>query len=331
MYSAYLVGNTALIRRIGATRFTGGAASISSIFVMGHFLAVHPWSALSISRDTYLTVLGLALISTVIPIWLTSEALRLTGPSRVAIISSIGPIATIILGAIFLGEPMTLASFAGAALVLAGVALVTHLGTCLKSHISGMSCPKMNNRCAFMSHPVEELYEDHRLIERMLSELEHRVLRTNVSPFPVRFIESALDFFRVFADSCHHHKEENVLFPELVNAGVPVDGGPIGVMMAEHETGRECLARIEENLPAAANESQEAISNIREAAAEYISMLRQHIWKEDNVLFQIAIARLSGKDQVKTLETGFLRENLAGSVRAKYVRLLEELSPTPVA
>lgn len=128
-YSIYLVGNTPLIHRLGSTRFTGLAASMSSVFVLGHFLAIHRVSELNIPAVAYPTILGLALVSTVIPIWLTSEALRLAGPSRVAIMSSIGPIVTIWLGVIFLGEPLSLITFAGAFLVLAGVALTTQVPT----------------------------------------------------------------------------------------------------------------------------------------------------------------------------------------------------------
>lgn len=124
-YSFYLVGNTGLIRRLGATRFTGMAASISSVFVLGHFLAQHSPRELSVPANLYMTVLGLSLVSTAIPIWMTSEALRLIGPNRVAIISSIGPILTIWMGALFLGETVNAVTYLGAVLVLGGVALVT--------------------------------------------------------------------------------------------------------------------------------------------------------------------------------------------------------------
>ena len=127
-YAIYLVGNTGLIRRLGATRFTGMAASISSVFVLAHYFAQHSPRQLHVPASLYMTVLGLSLVSTAIPIWMTSEALRLIGPSRVAIISSIGPIVTIWMGAVFLGETVNAVTYLGAALVLGGVALVTTSG-----------------------------------------------------------------------------------------------------------------------------------------------------------------------------------------------------------
>ena len=63
-----------------------------------------------------------------------------------------------------------------------------------------------------MKHPVEILSDEHRLIERMLTEVETRVLRDEPG-VPVDFVETALDFFSSFADGSHHHKEERVLFP----------------------------------------------------------------------------------------------------------------------
>ncbi|MBL8178996.1 MAG: DMT family transporter [Bryobacterales bacterium] len=125
MYALYLVGNTGLIRRLGSTRFTGMAASISSIFVLGHYLVAHSPADLRVPASLSMIVVGLSLVSTAIPIWMTSEALRLIGPNRVSIISSIGPILTIWMGALFLGETVNAVTYLGAILVLGGVALVT--------------------------------------------------------------------------------------------------------------------------------------------------------------------------------------------------------------
>jgi drug/metabolite transporter (DMT)-like permease len=127
-YAFYLVGNNDLIRRLGAMRFTGIAASISAVFVLGHFIVTRPVAALHIPVAMYSNVLALALVSTALPIWLTSEAIRRVGPSRVAIVGSVGPIFTIWMGGLFLGEPVTAITILGALLVLGGVMLVTNLG-----------------------------------------------------------------------------------------------------------------------------------------------------------------------------------------------------------
>src|SRR5512139_965640 len=83
------------------------------------------------------------------------------------------------------------------------------------------------------------LMEEHRVIERVLNSLEKAALEAQkgekVSP---EFFILAADFIKGFADGCHHKKEEGVLFKEIVNAGVPEQGGPVGVMLADHEQGR---------------------------------------------------------------------------------------------
>ncbi len=127
VYSAYLVGNVEVIRRLGSMRFTGVAASISSVFVLGHFLVFHPVSQLRAPASIQGIVILLALVSTALPLWMTSEAIRLIGPSHVAIVTSVGPIITIGLSAWWLGEVVTVYTYLGAVLVLAGVVLVSGL------------------------------------------------------------------------------------------------------------------------------------------------------------------------------------------------------------
>ena len=124
-YALYLVSNGDLIRRLGATRFTAYGMMISSLFVFTHFFTTRTVSMLDQPSVVYWNMAGMAVFSTVLPIWLSSEAIRLMGSSRVALISTIGPIMTIGLGAIFLHEPVTSVQIIGASLVMAGVALVT--------------------------------------------------------------------------------------------------------------------------------------------------------------------------------------------------------------
>jgi drug/metabolite transporter (DMT)-like permease len=67
----------------------------------------------------------MAAVSTVLPIVLTAEGIRRIGASHASIVGSVGPVATIFLGFAFLGEAITLVQLAGAALVLAGVLIVS--------------------------------------------------------------------------------------------------------------------------------------------------------------------------------------------------------------
>lgn len=136
------------------------------------------------------------------------------------------------------------------------------------------------------SHPIDDLMNDHRLIEAVMNALDRKL--RDAGPFPHEFVERALRFFIEYADRFHHFKEEESLFPAIAERGVPVEGGPIGMMLHEHTLGRKLLAGIQENLPAASAGDQSACDSIRSFAAQYTELLRSHIWKEDNVLFNMA-------------------------------------------
>ena len=132
---------------------------------------------------------------------------------------------------------------------------------------------------------VERLMAEHELIERGLVLLDKAVARIDAGqPLPDGFSGWAARFFQQFADKCHHAKEEDVFFPVLKKRGIPEQGGPIGVMLHEHVLGRACVGRMND-----ASQAQPVDSHkFADAAKQYIPLLRQHILKENNVLFHMA-------------------------------------------
>ena len=101
-------------------------------------------------------------------------------------------------------------------------------------------------------------------------------------------LEQLLDFFQGFVDRCHHGKEEDVLFPELERRGVPRDGGPIGVMLSDHEVGRGHVRAIAEGLARVKRGDTGGAAMITEHAGAYRQMLQAHIYQENNILFPMA-------------------------------------------
>lgn len=172
--------------------------------------------------------------------------------------------------------------------------------------------------------PTEILKAEHRVIERVLAALERFVAQARIDADAVG---RAIDFLRNFADGCHHFKEEHELFPRMQAAGIPREGGPIGCMLDEHTLGRALIRRMTDHLAAAARGEAEAERVLRTAAAEYVDLLRKHIWKEDHVLFELADRALSADDQ-RALLGGFDRveheEGDAGK-HDRYLRLADEL------
>lgn len=169
------------------------------------------------------------------------------------------------------------------------------------------------------------LMDEHRVIEQVLDAVDR--MRSE-DAFDADFLAKSLDFFRNFADGCHHAKEEEELFPALEAAGVPREGGPIGCMLRDHEDGRGFLRTIAVNLDAASKGNAEARESIGVAAGKYVDMLRHHIQKEDNVLFVIAESVLSAEQKTQMLRD-FESEPCADSHAGKhdrYVKLAQSLS-----
>jgi hypothetical protein len=105
-----------------------------------------------------------------------------------------------------------------------------------------------------MAQATDVLMSEHRGIERMLAAMERNLGKLESGdPAAVRLFEQGVDFLRGFADKCHHHKEEQQLFPALAAHGIPVEGGPVGVMLHEHEAGRERIREMAIALPGAAS------------------------------------------------------------------------------
>jgi drug/metabolite transporter (DMT)-like permease len=125
VYSFYLIGAGETVGSIGAMRFTAYAMLVACAVSLLQFFLTHGATDLRLPREVYELALTMAILSTVIPAWLMSEGIRLTGANHAAMVGSIGPVVTIFLGYWFLGEPITTMQIVGGTLVLAGVALVS--------------------------------------------------------------------------------------------------------------------------------------------------------------------------------------------------------------
>ena len=124
-YATYLVAGGQVIARVGSLRFSAYAMVAAAIACVLQFLLLRPMAALELPTAVYGYAFAMAVLSTVIPVFLTSEALRRVGANTVAIVGALGPVSTILLGWIGLEESMSPLQLAGVALVVVGVLAVT--------------------------------------------------------------------------------------------------------------------------------------------------------------------------------------------------------------
>lgn len=152
-----------------------------------------------------------------------------------------------------------------------------------------------------MSKAMIDLMNDHEAILSALDVFENILnkIKINRSEANPDDLLDFVSFLSEFADKCHHGKEEGILFPALIAAGVPDRGGPIGVMMAEHIQGRGYIHDMFE-----AFEETEDYDRFEKAGRAFIDLLRSHIQKENNVLFPMA-DRVILAEQLDTMHQAF--------------------------
>ena len=158
---------------------------------------------------------------------------------------------------------------------------------------------------------TSELMKEHEGITLMLnimSKVSDNIQKNNV--LNSDHMEKIIEFLKVFADKCHHGKEEKLLFPELERNGVPKDGGPIGVMLYEHQVGRGYIKNFVDAFNKFKEGDNKALTQIADEMKNYVNLLTSHIHKENIILFPMA-------DKV-------LNEKLDNELFTKYEKLEEE-------
>ncbi len=178
-----------------------------------------------------------------------------------------------------------------------------------------------------MTNPVEVLRAEHVIIESGLRALGGMCLRLERGEkVPFEAISQFLDFIRTFADGFHHAKEESCLFPALEAHGLPREGGPIGVMLYEHDTGRQLIAEMAHAAAEYNDGEREANHKLVGIAYRYIELLSSHIHKENNILFMIAQSMLDDHAQA-SLRQAFeqVEAGSGANMRERYERIAAQL------
>jgi hemerythrin-like domain-containing protein len=174
---------------------------------------------------------------------------------------------------------------------------------------------------------VDLLMQEHRLIEQVLSALASCARKIGSGGDVDRAtVKDFGDFFANFADKCHHAKEEDQLFVKMVDCGMPRDEGPIGVMLVEHDEGRRHVRGLRAigagDGPLTPAERAEVV----EHALAFVDLLREHIMKEDQILYPMA-ENIVPRPEMDRLKADFdaYDSNVMGADHARYHALARTL------
>lgn len=176
---------------------------------------------------------------------------------------------------------------------------------------------------------IEQLRQEHEGIKLMLKILEAMCARLEFGKeADIHHLEKILQFFRVFADRCHHGKEEDILFPAMEAAGVPRQRGPLAVMLAEHDLGRSHIREMAAALERLQVGDGRVVADFCAHARSYISLLTDHIEKENAVLFPMADAHIpEAKQEALSEEFEKLESDRIGpGVHEEFHTLLHQLA-----
>ena len=177
--------------------------------------------------------------------------------------------------------------------------------------------------------PVEDLKAEHEGIILMLDVLERMSERIVAGKtVPTDHLKQILDFLQVFADKCHHGKEERLLFPAMEAAGVPKEGGPLAVMLSEHGRGRVFIGEMNNLVSSYEKGESGALLVLTTPALQYVDLLRSHIWKENNILFPMAEKAVPA-DKLKLIEKQFDRfenEEIGQGTHEAFHEMIDKLS-----
>ena len=147
------------------------------------------------------------------------------------------------------------------------------------------------------------LVGEHELIERAMDVLRRELEKLPDAAFDAFVMQRAIDFLLEFGDRIHNTKEEQLLFPLMIKRGIP-ESGPIRVMLLEHESERKILQQMIAEIPDLGKASEKIKAGFKQKGLDYLGIRANHIWKENDVLYQMGRQVLTEEDN-RSLVEGF--------------------------
>jgi len=145
-----------------------------------------------------------------------------------------------------------------------------------------------------METATQNLENDHVYILKLIDVMEKVSLEAEPE---ASLFETIVHIIRNFADGLHHAKEEKLLFPLMAQKGFSNEQGPIAVMLSDHDEGRAYVKGMSDHIESYRQGNKLALQQIISNMKGYCTLLRDHIAKENNVLFRMADNAISSDEQ----------------------------------
>jgi hemerythrin-like domain-containing protein len=173
--------------------------------------------------------------------------------------------------------------------------------------------------------PIDALMQEHRIIERMIPSFKKELARMEESKdVNVKFIETAVDFIRTYADHCHHGKEEGILFRELRKK--PLSNEHVVItnqLIEEHAYSRKSTSNLAEANTSYINGNAESWKDVSKFLKELIEFYPKHIEKEDMKFFYPSMEYFSPQEREAMLTEFWDFDKKL--IHEKYERVVSEL------
>lgn len=176
--------------------------------------------------------------------------------------------------------------------------------------------------------PTEILKEEHQAVLTVLDILDKLSQRIRTGQeIKVEDLDQLLEILKEYVDRNHHGKEEEIFFPALEKLGLSRESGPVGVMLMEHDNGRQYIQGMRDAVAEFKAGNSEALKKFATYASYYTELMNEHIYKENNILYPMSDMHLSQEEKSLILEdfANIEKERIGTGKAEEYLRRISDL------
>ncbi len=167
---------------------------------------------------------------------------------------------------------------------------------------------------------TKKLVDEHKNILKVADALIKKAEECEKGKADKKFFEEAVFFIRNYADKFHHAKEEDILFKAICTPEAEMHCNPVEQMLHEHELGRSFVKEMEEGA------REVDAKKIGENARKYACLIREHIFKEDNILYPMCEEGLSEKAKKEMIKAFEMADEKAKDTESKCLNIARRLA-----